>query len=209
MGGDAIAIAFDAGEVQSTEKLIHDTVAHFGRIDILHNNAAFTAGAWAVDTTVLETSVETWDKTMRINLRSMFVSCKAAMPYMLGQGGGSIVNMGTGGAVRGLPNLTAYGTSKGGVANFTRYLAVQYGRDNVRSNCILPGLIRTRAVLDHVQDASSTLVPHLPFHRDGEPTDIANLVLFLGSDESQFINGELIACDGGFLSGQAVARAAD
>lgn len=209
IGGGAIALRFDASDVESTEKMILDTVDHLGRIDVLHNNAAFTAGAWAVDTTLLETSVETWDKTMQINLRSIFVSCKTAMPHMIAQGGGSIINMGTGGAVRGLPMLIAYGTSKGAVANFTRYLAVQYGRDNVRSNCILPGLIRTRNVLDHVKDASATLVPHLPFHRDGEPDDIGNLVLFLASDEAQFINGELIACDGGYLSGEAAARAGD
>jgi NAD(P)-dependent dehydrogenase (short-subunit alcohol dehydrogenase family) len=205
IGGDAIAVQFDASDVASTEAMIAKAADHFGRIDVLHNNAAFTAGAWSVDTTLLDTSVETWDLTMATNLRSMFVSSKAAMPHMLRQGGGSIINMAAGAAYQGMPALIAYGTSKAGVANFTRYLAVQYGRQNVRSNCILPGLILTKAVTDHVPDTSN-LVPHLPFHRDGQPYDIAALVLFLSSDEAQFMNGQLLCCDGGLSAGNATPR---
>src|ERR1700733_8417472 len=91
IGGQAAAFRFDAADAPSIEALVEATIARFGRVDILHNNAAMTAEAWGRDTTVLETSLETWDLSFAVNLRSQFVACKAVLPHMLRQGGGAII----------------------------------------------------------------------------------------------------------------------
>jgi NAD(P)-dependent dehydrogenase (short-subunit alcohol dehydrogenase family) len=201
--GKAIAVRFDATDAASVERVIASAKERFGRIDLLHNNVAMTAEAWGRDTTLLDTTLETFDLTIAINLRSMYVACRAAMPIMLEQGGGSIVNMSSANGAAGAPSLIAYGTSKGAVVTLTKYLAVQYGRQNVRSNCILPGLIMTEQIQKNVPQAPRIYKRTVPFHRAGEPADVAALVVFLASDEAGFMNGQLIHCDGGWSAGTA------
>ncbi len=205
IGGDAIAVCFDAGDADSVKALVGQTAQHFGRIDVLHNNAAMTGVETRDDVDFLTTKVETWDNAMRINLRSMFVSCQAAIPYMMEQGRGSIINMSTAGAARATSGGAAYLASKAGVASLSRSLAVQFGRHGIRSNSIMPGVIMTPLLKSHI---SSTLqmLPTMPYFRDGQAEDIARLVLFLGSDASEFINGQALACDGGYLAGEGPVR---
>ena len=163
-----------------------------------------TAEAWSTDSTVLETSLETWDLTMSINLRGMFIACQAVLPHMLEQGSGSIVNMSSGAGLMGMPALVAYGTTKGGVVTLTKYLAVQYGRENIRTNCVLPGLVKTQQVLDNGPNQGEGFAETLPFHRTGRPEDLAGLIAFLCSDDAGFINGQVIHCDGGGSAGAQV-----
>lgn len=201
--GRGTAVAFDATDPSSIEALIDMAVETYGRLDILHNNVAMTGSAWATDTTVLETSLETWDLTMTTNLRSMFIACKAALPYMLEQRTGSIVNMSSRAGFIGKDALVAYGTSKGAVFTLTQYLAVQYGRYNVRTNCVAPGPIMTEQLLEHRPELEVETLASLPFPRVGRPEDVAGVVLALASDELGFVNGQLIHCDGGGSAGQA------
>ncbi len=203
IGGDAIAIGFDAEDIDATEAMIARTIDKFGRIDVLNNNAAWTGdNIEQFDRDLLNTSPEAFDKAWRINVRSMFVACKAAIPHMIKQGAGSCINMGSVAAVRGGSGAICYGTTKAAVLRFTRSVATQYGRQNVRSNAILPGFIATPATLAHVSDGSA-IMPYLPFHRDGVPADVAALICFLASEDSSYINGQCIAVDGGYVAGDA------
>ena len=203
LDGRGTAVGFDATSSSSIEALIATTIATYGRLDILHNNVAMTGSAWGTDTTVLETSLETWDLTMTTNLRSMFVACRATLPHMIEQGEGAIINMSSRAGFIGKDALVAYGTSKGAVYTLTQYLAVQYGRYNIRTNCIAPGPIMTEQLLEHRPDLEAETLATLPFPRAGRPEDVAGLVLALASDELGFVNGQLIHCDGGGSVGQA------
>lgn len=196
-----LALDFDATDVASVEDVIDETIKEFGRIDILHNNVGVTSGAWATDLTVLETPVEVWDMTMAVNVRSHFVAAKAALPHMLTAGKGSIINTASVAGERGKVGLTAYGASKAAVIQLTRSLATQYGRSNIRTNCICPGVILTEQLLKNAPELEAATLQQLPNPRVGQPTDVAALVAFLASDESGFINGEVIRCDGGASAG--------
>lgn len=203
LGDHAVALQYDAADADSIHAMVRNSVATFGRLDILHNNAALTQDTRVRDLTLLETSLEYWDMTMSVNLRSIFVTTQAALPHLLASGAGSIINMGSVAADEGRVALTAYGASKAAVAQLTRSIAVQYGRHHVRANCIVPGTILTQANIDtmppnYQRDTLATL----PAPRLGEVSDIAKLVAFLASEHSGFINGEQIHCDGGFSAGR-------
>ncbi len=194
---EGLAIEFDATDETSTEQVVTRTVERFGGLDILHNNVGVTASAWATDSTLLDTSLDWWDLTWQVNVRSFVVITRAAIPHMLERGGGSIINMSSMAGDQGSPGLIAYGVSKAAVAHLTRYIAVQYGKQNVRCNTIAPGVIATPQLLENAPDLPAQTLETLPSTRVGEPEDVAALVAFLASDESQFINGDVIHIDGG------------
>jgi NAD(P)-dependent dehydrogenase (short-subunit alcohol dehydrogenase family) len=198
-GGSAVGVRADLSEEADVASAVESTVAHFGRLDVLHNNAALTDSDFlSRDTQVTDLSVEVWEKTMAVNLRSQMLTCKHAIPEMVRNGGGSIVNMSSGASLKGDRTRTAYGVSKAGVNTLTMYVATGHGRQGIRVNTIVPGLIITDAVRAHLTESMlaglgrATLTPHL-----GEPDDIANLVVFLASEESRYITGQMIAIDGG------------
>jgi NAD(P)-dependent dehydrogenase (short-subunit alcohol dehydrogenase family) len=173
--------------------------ADHGRLDVLHNNAALTDSDFlSADTAVTELSVEVWERTMAVNLRSQMLMCKHAVPIMVESGGGSIINMSSGASLKGDRTRTAYGVSKAGVNALTLYVATSHGKKGIRANTILPGLIITDAVRAHLDEAvvaslgKATLTPKV-----GEPEDIADVVVFLASDESRYITGQMLAVDGG------------
>jgi len=198
-GGRALAVPTDLAEETSVMAMVQATVAGFGRLDILHNNAALTdSGFLDRDTPVTELDVEVWDRTLAVNLTSQMLSCKHAIPEMVRNGSGSIINMSSGASLKGDRTRTAYGVSKAGVNTLTMYVASAHGSQGIRVNTIVPGLIITEAVQAHLTESMlsglgrSILTPRL-----GRPDDIANLVLFLASEESSYITGQMITIDGG------------
>jgi NAD(P)-dependent dehydrogenase (short-subunit alcohol dehydrogenase family) len=198
-GGNALLVQADLSEEDEVRAAIRSTVSHFGRLDVLHNNAALTESAFlSRDTRVTELELDVWERTMAVNLRSQMLTCKHAIPEMTRDGGGSIINMSSGASLKGDRTRTAYGVSKAGVNTLTMYVASGHGKKGVRVNTIVPGLIITEAVRAHLTEeiveklSRAILVPFL-----GQPDDIANLVLFLASDESRYITGQMICIDGG------------
>ncbi len=198
-GGSALPVRADLSEEAQVVGVVAAAIDRFGRIDVLHNNAALTDSEFlSRDTGVTELSMDVWERTMAVNLRSQVLTCKHTIPAMVRSGGGSIVNMSSGASLKGDRTRTAYGVSKAGVNALTMYAAAGHGKQGVRVNTIVPGLIVTDAVRAHLTErilehlGRSTLTPFL-----GQPDDIANLVVFLASDESRYITGQMIAIDGG------------
>jgi len=189
----------DISDEDSVRELIAFTVATFGKIDVLHNNAA--RQGLPEDLDIMSMSVEIWDSVFAVNARGCMLMCKHALGPMIESGGGSIVNMSSETASSADMQFSAYAASKGAINSITLYVATQYAGEGVRCNAISPSLIRTpmlESVLpEPVRDVfvASTLVPRL-----GEPRDVAELVRFLASDRASFITGQNYRLDGGFLS---------
>jgi NAD(P)-dependent dehydrogenase (short-subunit alcohol dehydrogenase family) len=197
--GNAISVSADLSEEPEVVTAVKAAVTRYGRLDVLHNNAAMTESDFlSRDTQVTDLSLDVWERTMTVNLRSQMLMCKHAIPEMVRDGGGSIINMSSGASLKGDRTRTAYGVSKAGVNTLSMYVAASHGKQGVRVNTIVPGLIITDAVRAHLTDrmlaglGRATLTPYV-----GEPADVANLVVFLASDESRYITGQMIAIDGG------------
>src|SRR5437879_9385438 len=146
IGGEASAVRYDAEDVETIRAMVATTVERHGRLDILHNNAAITASAiQRQDTTAADIPLEIWDRVMAVNLRGYLAASKHAIPEMLANGGGAIINTASGSALAGDLVRIAYGTSKAGILAMTRYIATQHGRQGIRCNAVAPGLILTEA----------------------------------------------------------------
>ncbi|ALL79793.1 short-chain dehydrogenase (plasmid) [Pseudonocardia sp. EC080610-09] len=202
-GGEAFFQEFDARDPESIGALFDTTVARYGGLDILHNNAAGTH-LYDGDTAVVEIDPFHWDSIIQLNLRGVMLGCKYAVPHMVRCGGGSIVNMSSTRALAGALDLAAYGASKAGVESLTRYVATAYGKQGVRCNAIRPGLIQTpqSVALHGDDDGAAKLLRHVLLPYAGRPDDIAQLVAFLGSAASRYITAQTITVDGGMLSHQ-------
>ncbi|WP_276142619.1 SDR family NAD(P)-dependent oxidoreductase [Sciscionella marina] len=149
IGDAAFAVQFDAGDTGSIKQLVDNAAAHFGRFDVLHNNVAILSPEHASkDTNVLNIDFDTWDTTMRINLRGYLAGCKYAIPYMLEHGGGSIVMTASTQGQAGDRTQMAYAASKSGVMMLTKYVATQYGKQRIRCNAVNPGLMLTPAATE-------------------------------------------------------------
>ncbi len=201
-GGRAIAIRTDVSDEEAIVSLIDQTLECFGKLDILHNNAAALGNARVgVDFSIAELDVDVWDRTMAVNLRSVMLGCKHAIPPMLEAGGGSIINTSSGAALAGSLTGPAYASSKGAVNTFTLYMAAQYGKQGIRCNAILPGLIMTPAVDSGMGEAEvSMLLDHHLTAYAGSPEDIAGMVAYLASDEARYVTAQLIRVDGGITT---------
>jgi NAD(P)-dependent dehydrogenase (short-subunit alcohol dehydrogenase family) len=199
-GDKAIAIQFDATDPNSVRQMVDLTVKHFGRIDILHNNAGF---AKIDDTNAIDISMQTWNATMTLNVTGFMLGCKYALPHMIAAGAGSIINTASGSGVAGDLARIAYGSSKGAIIAFTKYIATQHGHQGIRCNAIAPGLILTEALDQSAPGIKDLLQRHLLTRRFGTPDDVAALVAFLAADESGYITGESIGINGGTLAHQA------
>jgi len=199
-GGTAIGVYVDIADESSVRDLIATTVAAFGGIDVLHNNAS-AMNLTTRDVDVLGLDLETWDGTIATNLRGTMLCCKAAIPRILERGGGSVVNTSSGQALRGDTGQTAYSAAKAAVIALSRSIATQYGKGGIRCNAVCPGLIHTDRLKKKLDGpATDRLLRHQLLPRPGQPEDIANLVAFLVSDEGSFITGQDICIDGGALS---------
>jgi NAD(P)-dependent dehydrogenase (short-subunit alcohol dehydrogenase family) len=200
-GGDALPHPVDVRQRDEVTALADATLAEYGRVDVLVNNVGhylFRA------TPFLETDEEHWDSLYAVNLRHMFLCTRAFAPRMVEQGdGGSIVNVSTVEAFRGIPLMAAYSAFKAGVTQFTKSLAVELGNDSVRVNAIAPDLTETIQVPYErwVPEEQRHLIPRwVPVGRFGTPDDIAGVALFLASDLSAFVTGTTVHADGGSLA---------
>ncbi|MGR2662038.1 SDR family NAD(P)-dependent oxidoreductase [Chromobacterium haemolyticum] len=201
-GGEAVFIEADVGLAADCQRAVTDTVARFGRLDILFNNAGITRRANVVDTTEAE-----WDAVMNVNVKSVFLMSKHAVPVMSSQGGGSIINAGSGWGLVGGKDAVSYCASKGAVVNMTRAMAVDHGPENIRVNSVCPGDTDTDMLRNEARQlglANTALVEagnSRPLMRVGQAREIAQTVLFLASDRSSFVTGAAYVVDGGGLAG--------
>jgi NAD(P)-dependent dehydrogenase (short-subunit alcohol dehydrogenase family) len=200
-GGQATAVVADVSDEESARGMIDQALAAYGRVDCLYNNAGIMPEA---DHSVIDTDVATWDRVMAVNVRGVFLGCKYAIPPMLEQGSGSIVNVASFVALLGcsVPQ-DAYTASKGAVLSLTRSLAVQFAPRGVRSNSISPGPIETPLLMDWLlkdEDARKLRLSRNPSGRFGKPDEIANVALYLASDESRWTNGANFVIDGGITA---------
>jgi len=199
-GAETLALRVDLAQPDSIEEMINKTIHRFDGIDILFNNAANTAVV-PRDLDLVQMDLEVWEQTMAVNLRGVMLGCKFALPHMLAAGSGTIINTSSASSLAGDLGLTAYGVSKAGVNALTQYIATQYGKQGIRCNAIAPGVINTPALQEKTspQQRAGYASHHLTANI-GEPTHIANTVVFLASDESAFITGQIISVDGGLMS---------
>ncbi len=201
--GTATAHQADVSDRGQVIRAVDGCVARYGRIDVLVNNVGITRLGG-----VAETRDDDWDLVLATNLTAPFATCKAVLPHMIQQGGGSIVNISTVASIR-VPRapLASYNASKAGLNQLTRTIAVQYARQGVRANAILPGLIDTPMVrgqlLDHYGDLERLRAEReaqSPTGKMGQPMDVAYGALFLASDEARYVNGVILPVDGGIAA---------
>lgn len=196
--GEAVFIRCDVSIESDVKQAIDETVNRYGKIDILHNNAAV-----AISGSVTDMDEDNWNQVINTNLTSVFRGCKHVIPHMLRSGGGSIINTASVQAHTGFIGWTAYAAAKGGIISMTRNLAVEFAPHRIRVNSISPGTIRTpmlEQVLNEAADGKALLEEWTRLHpigRIGEMEEVAQVVVFLASDESSFITGEDIRVDGG------------
>ena len=200
LGDAAIAVAFDAASPESVQALIERTVEHFGKLDILHNNAAMTDPVKSMqDTTAVDIPLPVWHEILDINLTGYLLGCRFASPHMIANGGGAIVNTASNSGSAGDRARVAYGATKGAIITLTKYVATQHGSQNIRCNSIAPGVVLTEALDKTVPGLKELIKRHILTPEFGTPDDIAALVAFLASDESRYITGENISISGGGL----------
>jgi NAD(P)-dependent dehydrogenase (short-subunit alcohol dehydrogenase family) len=194
-GGEALAVHLDALKDESIATMVETAHKTYGRIDVLYNNVGFTDGAR--DTTVTGLDWAYWDVVMQLNLRSTVYATRCALPLMIEGGGGSVINTASMAAVQGMTQPTAYAAAKSGVFAFSRSVAVQYGPQNVRCNTIAPGLIMTTRAPSWPKPVLDTFRKHTLVPRFGAPEDIGHLAVYLASDESGYVTGQVFQVDGG------------
>ena len=197
-GGEAYYHFMDITAIESIEQLFADTEAKYGRIDILVNTAA---NVGLKDGRVDELTLEMWDAIFQSDVRGTFYATKCVIPYMEKVGGGSIINIGSMASCSGDLGSTAYACAKAGVDKLTEYTALQYGKMNIRCNCVRPGLIVTPQNEAHVpQVLKDIFLSNIMVNRYGCPEDIGHMCVYLGSDESAYVTGQIVNVDGGLNS---------
>ena len=197
-GGEALAVACDMTLGVDAERAVRETEKQFGALQVLINNAGTLSNA-----TVEGLSEEDWDRVMRVNIKGPFLMSRAVLPAMRRAGGGSIVNTGSILGLLAMKSRAAYCTSKGAVTMLTKAMAIDHAHENIRVNCICPSLVETEMVRSLFPDtpqgraARDARLAGIPLGRMGQPADVAELAVFLASDESSWLTGVAIPLDGG------------
>jgi NAD(P)-dependent dehydrogenase (short-subunit alcohol dehydrogenase family) len=193
-----IGLTVDVADETAVQRMVDETVERCGGLDILVNNAGVYASLAMRSFT--EIPLQEWRQVMDVNVASMFLTCRAAVPAMRERGGGAIVNISSGTPFRGVPFLLHYVTSKGAIVAFTRALARELGRDSVRVNCVAPGFTMSDGVKEHpdvVEQLRDVSVAARTIQRDQEPEDVVGAVVYLAGSSSAFVTGQTIVIDGG------------
>jgi NAD(P)-dependent dehydrogenase (short-subunit alcohol dehydrogenase family) len=195
-GGTAAAIGLDATNADSVRAMVEFARSQYGALHILHNNVGGTDVT--KDLTVVDLDLDCWDKVFTLCLKSVLMGCKFAIPLMIESGGGSIINTASMSGTAGDLANTAYGVAKTGVMSLSKYVATQYGAQNIRCNAVAPSVVMTPAVEQFMPEPMlNSFKKHTLLPRLGKPEDIGYLVAFLASDEAGYITGQTLIADGG------------
>ncbi len=196
-GGNSLAVQVDVTKPADIDKMVTATINHFGRIDILTNAAGvfFLASA-------LEVTEADWDKIININLKGLFFTTQRVLRHMLKQGKGKVINLASNLGAVGDPNASVYCTSKGGIVNLTKALALEFAPKKININAIGPAFTETPMTKPFMDDteAFTPLLKNIPLGRVAQPEEIASAAVYLASDESDFVTGHTLFVDGGYLS---------
>jgi NAD(P)-dependent dehydrogenase (short-subunit alcohol dehydrogenase family) len=199
--GEAFAFAVNVADEDGVQAMMSATAERFGGIDVLYNNAGISPGD---DASVLDTSVEAWQRVQDVNTKGVFLCCKHGIPYLLERGGGSVINVASFVAILGAAtSQISYTASKGAVLAMSKELGVQFARQGVRVNALCPGPVETPLLLAIYGDDPAAFARrqiHWPTGRLGKPREIVNAALFLASDEASFVNATAFVVDGGITS---------
>ena len=197
-GAEGLAVVCDVSKGKDAERAVRETAKTFGKLNVLVNNAGVLHAA-----SIEGTSEEQWDKLLTINLKGPFLMCKAALPEFRKAGGGAIVNVGSVLGLVAMKERAAYCASKGGVTLLTKAMALDHAHENVRANCICPSIVETELVqgLFAASAAGKALrkarIASIPLGRMGKPEDVAEMAVFLASEESSWLTGAAVPLDGG------------
>jgi len=200
-GGVAVARAVDVSDSAQVDAMIAAVIELFGAVDVLVNNAGVN-----IPGVLHEVTNDVIDRTLDVNVKGQIYGCRAAIPHMLANGGGSIINMSSVNGIVSEPFLAVYSASKGASVMLTKGVALDYAKSKIRCNVICPGWVDTpinyahAEMLGGLQHVYDTIDSFQPIGRPGEPREIANVVLFLASDEASFMTGSVLAVDGGMTS---------
>ena len=198
---EAFAFPVNVADEEGVRSMMAATAERFGGIDVLYNNAGISPGD---DASVLDTSVEAWQRVQDVNTKGVFLCCKHGIPYLLERGGGSVINVASFVAILGAAtSQISYTASKGAVLAMSKELGVQFAREGVRVNALCPGPVETPLLLAIFGDDPAAFARrqvHWPTGRLGKPREIVNAALFLASDESSFVNAAAFVVDGGITS---------
>jgi len=197
-GRNILCIELDVRSRESISSMAEKVLDHFGRVDILVNNAGTNIRKPAIEFTW-----EEWDTVLNTNLKSVFFCSQAIVPYMIKQGWGRIINIGSATSIMGFPNISPYCASRGGIVQLTKSLAVEWGPSGVNVNVLAPGWFRTEQtrVLWENEDWMSMMIKRIPNRKIGEPHELGATAVYLASDAASYVNGAFFMVDGGFTTG--------
>jgi NAD(P)-dependent dehydrogenase (short-subunit alcohol dehydrogenase family) len=199
-GQQALFIKTDVSDEENIIALVDEIMTRYGKVDVVFNNAGigFSSSSKFKMDRLTDTPLQDWNHILAINLNGVYLLSKYVLPIMKKQNGGSIINNSSLNGIIGVPGADAYTASKGAVVALTRVMAVDYGKFNIRVNCICPGAIDTPMIADVLKnEAFSAAFTSNPLRRVGKPEEVANAALFLASDESSYVTGLIMPVDGG------------